>query len=908
MADNTLESGSTGLDARNAIIEDTAKQNLMLSTNIYDIAPYVDAIKAKYIDIPEDTLAMGIYGYLNEIHTNILENTAIVAAEYANECSPTKAQFERNVIAHALSLGINNIRATPAYMNVYLEIPETNLLANMVDDKIVIDKDFAIILGNSDNVKYSYQLDYDIILRHVKLPSGKWIYTAIYDIDAKNEVSTITSPYLPTIGISQVSDGNNMVLIPTVIRQTVHNKIYKKIIVSNPLEFKAITFTFSDQLAYFYLEVTEGNTTHYLKCIYDGLYDTTPDEEYCNYQYIDDSTIRVTFNRDSYQPRTNSDVTIHVFTTNGAACNFDYNATTVHTLNSDRFAYNNLYMQVQAISNSEYGIDKKSVEELHKVIPREMLSRNSITTSKDLEGYFNQISDSYRMYFLQKNHNQIARIFFSYMLLKNIDNNIVPTNTCDVTFGKEMFTFINANNYILPQGSLFYNDGTTTVGLPASTPVEKLKEYDGNGFLYINPFLVIINKNPFLVNYYLNILNYNKSVDFTYINQNSELQFIVDKTINVKRPFFPSTDRDKYTITLKIMQNIASDFNIIGTDEQGNIVRQDIKVIGVMYKDGNPYKYVNTNLLDYDDKEYLYTFEATFNTNDILDRNGNITITNGLKAVNTDEDSVGYLPNNVEFKFFILTKMDKEYGREEHIDDIVPGLDGWTLCNVYEMNTGLDVYYDYTNIMESYIGIHNNEETGEFNYDIKRMPLIRYSYLNPEFSDNYGLNDRIDTFMKLLDTRRSYIQACLVLLEDSFGVDFKFFNTYGPSKLYNVNEKVPLDKVNLSLKFEVKYQSLNDIKITDDITAFIKQYMENINYITDLHIPNLTTAVKNKFVNQLVYFKFVGLNDYGYMYQSIYENPQTPYVDSTFVPEFININTKADNTPDIEYTVYESES
>ena len=48
-----------------------------LSTDIYDIERFVDAIKAKYIDIPEDTLTMGIYGYLSEIMSNSLENASI---------------------------------------------------------------------------------------------------------------------------------------------------------------------------------------------------------------------------------------------------------------------------------------------------------------------------------------------------------------------------------------------------------------------------------------------------------------------------------------------------------------------------------------------------------------------------------------------------------------------------------------------------------------------------------------------------------------------------------------------------------------------------------------------------------------------------------------------------------------
>ena len=42
-------------------------------------------------------------------------------------------------------------------------------------------------------------------------------------------------------------------------------------------------------------------------------------------------------------------------------------------------------------------------------------------------------------------------------------------------------------------------------------------------------------------------------------------------------------------------------------------------------------------------------------------------------------------------------------------------------------------------------------------------------------------------------------------------------------------------------------------------------------------MPNLITAIKNKFYKQIVYIKFVGLNNYGYMYQSIYKNTEKDY-------------------------------
>ena len=137
MANEAIDNGT---DAINNLIEETSDHTI--TPSIYELAAFVDSIKAKYIDIPDDTLALGLYGYLNEIHSNILENVSVMAAEYSNESNPTRAQLERNVLCHALSLGIDNIRATPASINVTLFLPESALIANMTNDRFVLDKEY----------------------------------------------------------------------------------------------------------------------------------------------------------------------------------------------------------------------------------------------------------------------------------------------------------------------------------------------------------------------------------------------------------------------------------------------------------------------------------------------------------------------------------------------------------------------------------------------------------------------------------------------------------------------------------------------------------------------------------------------------------------------------------------------
>ena len=44
--------------------------------------------------------------------------------------------------------------------------------------------------------------------------------------------------------------------------------------------------------------------------------------------------------------------------------------------------------------------------------------------------------------------------------------------------------------------------------------------------------------------------------------------------------------------------------------------------------------------------------------------------------------------------------------------------------------------------------------------------------------------EKMEDFLYDLEERRKYINVCLYILEDTFGIDLKFFNTYGPSKRF----------------------------------------------------------------------------------------------------------------------------
>ena len=920
-----------------------------ISSDIYQLSDYINKLQSKFMNIQEDTLSLGMFGYLSEVNSSMLQNSVIMASEYANESIPVKAKFEKNIITHALSLGINKINATPATMDIWLVLPESMVLERMINDNFTLYRDIRINIED-----YEYHLDYDIIIHKQPSPTDNTpIYTAQYDNKSiNNPLSDITNPYLPPIG--RISNGNeNLLVLTCTIRQVEYSKIYKKILTDNPIENRTITFTYESQLASFDVEVVEGNKTIRLTPIYDGLQDYSV-EYFCNYNYIDANTIRIKFNKDSYEPKINCDVTVNLYQTQGSDGNFTYKDDVIIEPESEYFNYDNMYMLIRPLSDSAYGIDKKSISDIKKIIPKEALSRGNITNLRDLNNFFNSIdNDNCKLYFYKKRDNQLERLYYSYMLFKN-DNIIMPTNTLDVYVNPYDFDVSTENSLVLKPGNIIqYSKNMANATIITEPPAI---EYDSKGnviesvdesgdplFTYVNPFMCVINKNPLHISYFLNIINTNKYVTFDYINNKSKIQFISQSALKWKREYF--TDRDTYKLDIPIAQNINNDFGLVQYDEQGNIINSDVRVFAVFYnKDGTPLRYAEAELQDFDSSEFVYNFRLSLTTNDEIDNANRIKI-NGLYDIGTTNPTYGFMTENVKTKLFVVTKLPEGRYGVDNIDTIVPGLGDYTLANTYEINNGLDFFYNYTHIMTSALKLYKNDSDRiktilgtssallgrailgysltdgsadrrsallgnallgyailgfdlpnmNVSYGIRKMPLIRYDYINSE--------ERVQSFIRELGIRKNYIEYCLEVLEDSFGIDMKFFNTYGPSEMFQIrhdNTVKNIDRVNLSLEFNIKLVNVSDKYIKDYIINDIKEYIEDINEITDLHIPNLITQITNTYREQLVYFEFVSINGYGPGSQHIY-NPDDDI--GTRVPEFLNINTLDTGTPDIKVVI-----
>ena len=699
----------------------TNTSKAILSSDIYDVSTFLDQVRADTIPDLDDTASMiGIFGYMNEMFSQSLQNTLIVTAETSNEAIPTRAKFTRNVINHAMNLNITDIYAKPASMTMMFYLPIEYMKNNLNEIKegevgtkrtFTLDKMCPIFVGG-----FEFHFDYDIIFTQIRLPTSeteedKFVYTAMYDlfesgttiVRQENPISNITNPYITTVVQTNINGVDYLGFSATLHQVTLVTK-EETILTSNSIENKSITFTFNDQMAAFDIDVTENDKTTHLFPVYEGLLtNSLEDGEWCYYEFIDENTIRILFNRDSYVPKLNAVVTVNIKQTEGSSGNFTYTDIFRTTLKSDKYNnYNGMYMLVYPLLNgvSNGGKDCKSIRDLRRIIPREASSRGAIINTTDLQNFFNSIDDmTCRLYFKKKRDNQFERMYYAYIVMRK-NGYVYPTNTLPLRLVQSDFKgFAGNNNLVISPGTPFYyyNHGSDTDnaystlihpeyvdGLdPYDYPYPMTINADGDMvrvFEYISPFLISID-DDLISSYFMTIMDENKTFKFVSINTQADIQF-VSTNMNLSRKFIYNDDNGnekfydyKYTISVDAIQNnTSSEYNLVKYhyDENDNITFDDVRVrmVMVLYADDtatNPYRYVEAELVNFIDG--VYSFNFTLNTDDLMDLNNRINIT-GIKNAKPEmfqtKDSIeyahGYMCKNTYAKIFILADFGTKEG------------------------------------------------------------------------------------------------------------------------------------------------------------------------------------------------------------------------------------------------------
>lgn len=436
-----------------------------VNSDIYNLSQLVDDVKSVFIpDEKEQTLAIGTYGYIGALEAHRLQTQVQMTGELCNEVFPSRARLERNIITHAIMTNIEDINAIPSKMTAFLAIKEADI-ENLFDEYgiFVIDRECPLYIGD-----YEFHLEYDIKLKRVYVEKKKAnTYTAQYDIPHGREVPTsnITTQnqYLNPPVVTYV--GNEpYIYLTVVLSQVEHQMVSKKLVTSNIIDNKTMNFEFEDQLAYFEVHCVESDEEYYILPVFEGsAVPETDSQYYCWYQYIDTNLIRVRFDRQSYMPGLNANIECLIKTCKGASGNFTYGQDTFVELQSsaDKYNYSNVTALLTPVTDAAGGRDRKSKKELQALIPKEALSRGSLTTITDLNNYFSMLDSEYGRIVIQKKiDNQIERVYYAYFVAKDPNGDVIPSNTLNarVELGdliESKITEVDSTRYLLPAGTVF---------------------------------------------------------------------------------------------------------------------------------------------------------------------------------------------------------------------------------------------------------------------------------------------------------------------------------------------------------------------------------------------------------------------------------------------------------------------
>lgn len=507
---------------------------------------WLDDIAPNYFDMDEVNLyRTGIFGYINEVMATVTEDSWNAINIARREFYPISAQYTQSIYKMAALQELDLPMVSPACCTCILIIPEKDIISKgtLNGDTItyIIDDTLKAPIGS-----HTFMLDYPIVI--LAKPNGtKYSYTTHHEIKYKNSIAASTNKYIQHKRIKR--NGEYFLLLKVKMQQYVVTNEDETVIRQSVIDTYTADFKINGNLTnfeVFYKESDNSETIQLVKQI-DGSNPNT--EPFCNYKLTSDNILTIIFPYNTnFMPAYNSTITVRIYTSEGADGNFpSYKDDFACIMESEKYPYNNETIIVGICDGpATGGVDKDDLEAFRQKVIDAYATNKTISTESDLQILFNDRSnnDNNRIVFRKERDDIFQRLFGAFMLLKDEDSQIVPTNTINLNMYPTNFSdyYESAKRFILKPGAIFkYRDKASinnTLGnvnsisardmaLDLSMDLDAFEYGENEDFLFTNPFLISVTKDPNVVGYYLNSINESLPFDFSYVNDNSIMQFIV---------------------------------------------------------------------------------------------------------------------------------------------------------------------------------------------------------------------------------------------------------------------------------------------------------------------------------------------------------------------------------------------
>ena len=865
-------------------------------SSIYSIKEFYQKVIPLYFDKEKLALStVGDLGLFLDITGSTTEDMINVMGRYINEIMPGQAELPDFIYANAANYGVSNLLATPARMSMLLLIKEDDIIkySTEVDNhkEFVLDSDMSILV---DDLYFS--IPYNIKIRST-LFEGEYNHMSFYDINYQNDVSMETVPFIKTMKTSINGD------IWLVLRVNVYQ--YQKDISDNPittnskLNIPFIDKTFNNQLCNFEVFYTPAGSTKsiQLEKRADKMQPvTTP---FVFYKLTGDNSIRFSFANDDryFVPDYNSTISIHLYETSGELGNIPFNKNgidvTISTDTSDEsISYNRvIYPMGLSQGSSVGGKNQLTLDGVKLLTMEKQVTVNSYTTDNDLNVFFSNFASLYNHdgIFVKQRDDYAAREYGCFTKLGN-DSDIYPTNTLNIRLNTDDSDIhhVALRQYIIKAGTVFRYENS----YGSEDVVKKQDGEEDQDIEYILPPLMVIGTKPNKVSFYINTVDRDVSVDYTYFNLNSIFNFVVQKC-NIMRNAIHGDDSYHITLTLARVDGVFN--NIQSTDfvmqeTNGELDIDKLEVLVIFNTSVGNYIRMKCESAEKVSNDYLYTFTADIGTTDMIS-DGRILLTDLQKREDdsSDERLVDMMSPDIKFAVFY----DYDGVDESHDYNDISVVENHTLCNIYTPQQD-EFYFAYPmNLIRSHVMFEDRPDTESgFGFYIKQVPL---------FGKDFLLNtDNLGGVLDTITSEHDFLESLVDSLHGLFSINMKFFNTYGRARSFYIGygtDHEIINRVNCTFHIGIKfYDGIIQEDYLYQIKAFIKNFIEELNKLTtgsnQAYISVLNQKLHNTFADQIKYAIFYSINDYDSKYQVIESNPDmSDNALVNYIPEYLTIST-----------------
>lgn len=851
-----------------------------------------EKIAPKYLQFDNsDNNRVGIYGYINELFSVGTNLTAYSLATVFNEIFPNTALLPESILTSASLAQISGITAKPSTLNISMTFSENDLIGTnktISKGSYTVPRDAIIKIEN-----FKFGFDYPIIINFIKI-DDEFRYSAKYDISEKNNLSDIVDPYIPLTSFKD-EKGESLITIYPTIRQIERFITYKTITSPNFLENILHSFDFKNQLAEFnvYYREPGKDKFEYIEKYLDGSI-VEIGTKFCFYRLIEENKLEIIFqSRTGYfRPDFNGELKVEILSTVGKSGDFIYKGENIKIHYPDIDEENREFIKtdINIIGNSTGGKDSLPIDELQRQVCDSFSLRKTIVMKKDLYTYYNQYlksDDTSIVRFLKFRDDVFKRMYLAYVLLKK-DEIVIPTNTLEANIKNSDFDSIYDYNGVIPSGGCWkYIDGKLKYfkSPPSNTD---------DGFYYTNPYMLLLTKKPSIITALLDRYDVHHKINYTYINDNSFLQFI---STGLKMKRNPSESKN-IILSTTIVPNSKMDPNVIASfnNNTGEVILDNeyIKTYIGFYSstDSNKtliaYAPLTLKKIIKDEKnkdiiQLEYTLELE-NNNELTVNE--IVIKNTLCLHHTDVKSELKLPfDNLNFKIVTAIRDNFIYNKATVDGFVIPITHKVT--NTYENFSNDDIFLlqNVRDVIPIDFKANYNAGTTSWNYDLNKLPVVGYNFYNKE--------KWADEVNKIILSKQEILNKSKGTIVENYSVGMKFFNTYGPTNYYVIGDGyTKLDRINITLKLNIMLNRNNDIN-KDVLTKDIYNYIisSNASKMEPFYYSKLADYLHDKYVD-IRRIEFLGINDYDTYKQSIesIEYNDGEVLEAGYVPEFINFN------------------